>query len=1166
MSIDLLAPTNICGQTLLKLVSRGSAIVAELLRLSEHIPSALRPNSDDPSAAKYAPILFDFKYLQHKEVFDRQLNTRAELSELDSEFYDTHEEVINRFYALFESIYRYHQDFDKYIRDLEEGFYVQHSVDNILLHVTGKQLLAEAVYLWGVMLLLMDIRISGPIRERLIIQYYRHKDESRNVRIIDLAKLCKDTGFRHDEPLTKRPAAYPEEYFARLPMNPRLVDMILLRIRSDDVYNMSRVFPAPQHRSFALAQQASMLYVILYFAPVTLRDDTSCMAEIIARHFSDNWVVPIYMGICVDLSAEWERYRAAREALAAHVLKPETVRTLIARHKGIFVAVDRDLNEYLTEGVLTEAFVVEKITAIMECLRHANTSLRWVLLQRTTDHRKHREAIFHPESGFRSSPELLDRMLRTAMLELKLKNIVAAILAAKSQKWDEYKAKIAEQMQELSDYFSGTEHRSRVRRDEALQKYFGDLAMEINGLDYQDPITAGRIIRKLIDALGDVTKYEQIATSTYIKETLQFARADLTEMVRTVNITATVQSDIDIISDLSYAWLVIRGFTDDMRARLERDPHCVSLLRALFLKLCSVMEIPLVRIIQAGSADYASVAPYYSNQLLSFLRVVMENIPVVVFRLLREIITIQAGMRAITIRFELNTLPDVAQLDQRYEIAHKTNQIAGFTEGILAMEKTNFGVIRVDPRRIFTDGIRKHIVEQLSREMYEKLVFDTRIGRGRDPKSSIDTQFRLLASTLNDFRRCFEYVQDYIGVHGVKMWQEEFTRIIGFNTEQECNKFLKKRVLVDDSKFHNVDIPIPIFFKPPPGDTSGAVTFMGRVVDALTCLTDPRRTIYGPGCLGGGWYDATGREIAGLSLFSTIRSALGVPGLIGLDRLLGFTIERELVRLLKFYTFHLREGGLGEVLRETVLELEPTTAVSPAVPTRHAANIRRLVKMFEPCVEGLLNIGQAQLLRRAIGHELRFSCRMDSNILYGAVTSLNTALIADIRNHYYDATRFPIPDACSDLLPETARYCEAAGINDPLTNIYVTTEPQPFIGVWLAELCIHQIPRYQYDREMGVLVRRKVAETVDGAPFVAGLVTFLKQLHPTITDDWFAYIGQQARSSIHASVGLHAKVQPIPPDTVSLILLMQHVGRVAGVPERILHSYVPAYVFDTLTS
>ena len=39
------------------------------------------------------------------------------------------------------------------------------------------------------------------------------------------------------------------------------------------------------------------------------------MREIVDRHFNDNWIITLYMGVAVDLSAEWSRYKAAKQAL-----------------------------------------------------------------------------------------------------------------------------------------------------------------------------------------------------------------------------------------------------------------------------------------------------------------------------------------------------------------------------------------------------------------------------------------------------------------------------------------------------------------------------------------------------------------------------------------------------------------------------------------------------------------------------------------------------------------------------------------------------------------------------------------------------------------------------------------------------------------------------------
>lgn len=61
--VDFLAENNLCGQAILRIVSRGNAIIAELLRLSDFIPAVfkLRDKSDQQ---KYGDIIFDFSYFK----------------------------------------------------------------------------------------------------------------------------------------------------------------------------------------------------------------------------------------------------------------------------------------------------------------------------------------------------------------------------------------------------------------------------------------------------------------------------------------------------------------------------------------------------------------------------------------------------------------------------------------------------------------------------------------------------------------------------------------------------------------------------------------------------------------------------------------------------------------------------------------------------------------------------------------------------------------------------------------------------------------------------------------------------------------------------------------------------------------------------------------------
>ena len=188
-----------------------------------------------------------------------------------------------------------------------------------------------------------------------------------------MCKLLRSTGFQSN-PL-KRPPNYPEDLFARVPIPEEFVSMVIGRLRSDDIYNQVSLlptikvgillftsssipqitnFPNPSHRSTALANQAAMLYVILYFSPSTLRSQEAQMREIVDKHFPDNWVhmlllimdtfrnfsccfvffsffqvITIYMGISINLLDAWEPYRAARTALA-NTLQPGNIQELVS--------------------------------------------------------------------------------------------------------------------------------------------------------------------------------------------------------------------------------------------------------------------------------------------------------------------------------------------------------------------------------------------------------------------------------------------------------------------------------------------------------------------------------------------------------------------------------------------------------------------------------------------------------------------------------------------------------------------------------------------------------------------------------------------------------------------------------------------------------------------
>jgi len=66
-------------------------------------------------------------------------------------------------------------------------------------------------------------------------------------------------------------------------------------------------------------------------------------------------------------------------------------------------------------------------------------------------------------------------------------------------------------------------------------------------------------------------------------------------MMQIVNVRESFLTTLAAVSDLSYAFDIITDYIPLMHALVKKDPFSVLLLRATFLKLASVLDLPLVR-------------------------------------------------------------------------------------------------------------------------------------------------------------------------------------------------------------------------------------------------------------------------------------------------------------------------------------------------------------------------------------------------------------------------------------------------------------------------------------------------------------------------------------------------------------------------------------------
>ncbi|XP_035210109.1 WASH complex subunit 5-like [Stegodyphus dumicola] len=364
------------------------------------------------------------------------------------------------------------------------------------------------------------------------------------------------------------------------------------------------------------------------------------------------------------------------------------------------------------------------------------------------------------------------------------------------------------------------------------------------------------------DYAQKVQEFHQLESNLQIKQFLADTRKFLHQMLRTINIKEEVLITLEMVADLSYAWEIIDSYTVYMQQGIKRNPTLAIKLRATFLKLASALDLPLLRINQASSPDLLSVSQYYSGELVSYVRKVLHIIPETMFGLMAQIIYLQTNvLKEVPTRLMKDQLKAYAQLDERYKVAKYTHAISVFTEGILMMKRTLVGIIQIDPKQLLEDGIRKELVQKVAVALHEGLVFNPKV-----KSSELVPKLEAIGQKMDGFRRSFEYIQDYVSIYGLKIWQEEMSRIINYNVEQECNAFLRHKVQDWQSIYQSRTIPIPCFA---PLDNL-SVNFIGRLAREVLRITDPRITVYIDQTTT--WYDfKTHNEVVSLKLFSLIQ-------------------------------------------------------------------------------------------------------------------------------------------------------------------------------------------------------------------------------------------------------------------------------------------------------
>ncbi|KAG0724668.1 WASH complex subunit 5 [Chionoecetes opilio] len=1103
--MDLLAENNVCGQALLRLVARGNSIIAELMRLSDYVPQVFRLETK-AEQQKYGDVVLDFTFFKAADGFNKKIENSSVLMDIDDELRESHRSILGRIYSVFESIHRYVSDLNSFLQDLHEGTFIQRTLENMFLNEDGKQLMCEALYLYGVMLLVVDNLFPGLVRERIIVAHHRYAGQkaSSDTNIDDVCKLLRSTGYS-SLPGTKRPLSYPEDYFRRVELPGNYVSLVLGYLRSDDIYHQVQAYPSPEHRSTALANQAAMLYVCLYFSPNILTSHTAKMRETVDKFFPDNWVLSYYMGLSVNLIEAWEPYKAAKQALN-NTLEVTNIKEQATRISAKVVKLLKQTEQLRAEGAMSEGRVLDHSNRILNLLRECNVALRWVVLHAASlsrggaeSNRRCKAVRDQVVADLQYMPmTVFQLLLNTAGLEHHLAQIYKRLVAEKEENWNKYCMEANQQALELSEVFSGNRPLARVEKNDRLNKWFRDIGEEIMSLTLEDPGQSGRKIIQLIQAMKEVKEYHSLESSAGVVQAINEVVTALQSLVRVAGITEDELVTLSLISDLSYAWVLVDDYTPIMQ--------------------------------------------------------VLQIIPETMFSLLAKIIKLQTErIKEVPTRLDKDKMRDFAQLPERYQASDLqwlSESPGGRVGGGRGHDGHDAGgVIQVDPRACWRTGCG-------GRWCCWRQGYCTTASPSTPRLSELYRRLTVVGQQMNGFRTSFEYIQDYISMYGLKIWQEEMSRIINYNVEQECNQLVKKKISDHESIYQSVAIPIPKF---PPADTQ-SVNFIGRLVrEICESLTQSKCTVYVPQLRT--WYDSRSHaEVLSSSVMGAVEASISTAGLTGVDKLLAFLIVTE----LQFGAGSgdgVEEGRhLKEALRTMMPQLSQDCPVVAQPVRQYTGWSQRTNKLCVFMGDRIMRVGQLQILRVHAASRLNSSCKFDAKYLAAALSTMNESLMADVKQHYSDPTR-PYPDEDGDLTSELSVFLEWCGMTQPLDRIYTTTHALPPLALLLLLTVVSVFPKIHFSKQVGCLAGIRGNEGVDGEPFLVGLVTVLRQYHQDHTRRFLQLLAQCVTSyAAHTAANSVNKGVELPHEATTGLAVLEEVAKKMSIPKKTLSLYVPKHL------
>ena len=316
-----------------------------------------------------------------------------------------------------------------------------------------------------------------------------------------------------------------------------------------------------------------------------------------------------------------------------------------------------------------------------------------------------------------------------------LEKFVQELLKQKQDFWNKDRDGAIDNMSDLAELFSEKSTFKRIKPNKKYSEWFAAMQEKITSLDPEEVTKTSRKIQEYTRALTEIQKYDQIDNNVQVKDYIEETIKHLKKMITVLNLRGRLLTEIRQITDVSYCSLLLKEYVSHMQDVIVQDSKKTLMLRATFMKLSSIMNAPMNRLVMLSmlpeeekeartKEEIRSVSMYYSTELMKFFRDVLQIIPMRVFGIANDLAKVLTpNIKNMPGEIEQKDLREYALFENRLQIAKYCKEIAVYTDGIMSMDRYIIGTINVIPMKILEEGLRKELLVMLGGKLNEKLRF-----------------------------------------------------------------------------------------------------------------------------------------------------------------------------------------------------------------------------------------------------------------------------------------------------------------------------------------------------------------------------------------------------------------------------------------------------------